>query len=224
MAADGRAGTLPGEGGRVRCSGRPSPPRRTQGSRWGAARPGRRSIRPPAPAGRPTGSPAPGANRVSAAIGTAWSLGELRSGAALVGARVLYPSQWPADSWVQGRVRRACTGRGRRQGFSHVEGYASSSPLGGGHAAGRGFARPRRPLATSLTYGEWDPVRPALDSRVPGACADPLFPIMSRARRAGELSFSGTAVMASRARFRTRDRKAWANLREIYYSKNKGFV
>jgi hypothetical protein len=51
-------------------------------------------------------------------------LGELRGGAALVGARVLY--QWPADGWVQGRVRRAC----RRPGFSHVVGYSSSSPLG----------------------------------------------------------------------------------------------
>jgi hypothetical protein len=49
---------------------------------------------------------------------------ELRDGAALVGARVLY--QWPTDGWVLGRVRRAC----RRPGFSHVVCYTSSTPLG----------------------------------------------------------------------------------------------
>ncbi len=49
---------------------------------------------------------------------------ELRSGAALVGAWVLY--RWPLEGWVAGRVRRVC----RRGGFSHVVGYASSSPLG----------------------------------------------------------------------------------------------
>ena len=51
----------------------------------------------------------------------------------------------------------------------------------------------------------------ALDSF--GACVDPLLPIMRRARRAGKLSFSGTAVMAFWAQVRPRDRKAWAGLR-----------
>jgi len=49
---------------------------------------------------------------------------EVRAGKALVGAQVLY--RWPADGWVQGRVRRVC----RKTGFSHVVGYVSSSPLG----------------------------------------------------------------------------------------------
>ncbi len=49
---------------------------------------------------------------------------ELRSGAALVGAWVLY--RYPLEGWVTGQVRRVC----RRGGFSHVVGYASSSPLG----------------------------------------------------------------------------------------------
>ena len=50
--------------------------------------------------------------------------GEVRVGKALVGARVMY--LWPADGWLQGRVRRVC----RRPGFSHVVGYPASSPLG----------------------------------------------------------------------------------------------
>ena len=50
--------------------------------------------------------------------------GEVRVGKALVGARVMY--LWPADGWLQGRVRRVC----RRPGFSHVVGYPASSRLG----------------------------------------------------------------------------------------------
>ena len=49
---------------------------------------------------------------------------ELCSGATLVGTSVLY--RWPVEGWVQGRVLRVC----RRGGFSHVVGYASSSPHG----------------------------------------------------------------------------------------------
>ncbi len=49
---------------------------------------------------------------------------ELLSWAELVGAWVLY--RLPLEGWVAGRVQRVC----RRGGFSHVVGYASSSPLG----------------------------------------------------------------------------------------------
>ncbi len=52
------------------------------------------------------------------------SAAELRAGAALVGAPVLY--LWPTDGWVRGRVCRVC----RKAGFSHVVGYAVSSALG----------------------------------------------------------------------------------------------
>jgi crotonobetainyl-CoA:carnitine CoA-transferase CaiB-like acyl-CoA transferase len=44
--------------------------------------------------------------------------------AALVGVWVLH--RWPLEGWMVGRVKRVC----RRVGFSHVVGYASSSPLG----------------------------------------------------------------------------------------------
>jgi hypothetical protein len=93
-----------------------------------AAAPRRRAARraqaaalPPPPVPRPSAVPAPlqapdGFRLASAA--------ERRGGAGLVGARVLY--LWPGEGWVQGRVRGMC----RRSGFSHVVGYASSSPLG----------------------------------------------------------------------------------------------
>ena len=45
-------------------------------------------------------------------------------GAALAGSQVLY--LWPADGWLQGRVRRVC----KRPGFSHVVSYPASSRLG----------------------------------------------------------------------------------------------
>jgi len=50
--------------------------------------------------------------------------GEVCGGAALANSQVLY--LWPADGWLQGRVRRVC----KRPGFSHVVGYPASSRLG----------------------------------------------------------------------------------------------
>jgi hypothetical protein len=52
------------------------------------------------------------------------SAAELRAGAAVLGAPMLY--LWPTDGWVRGRVRRVCW----KAGFSHVVGYAVSSVLG----------------------------------------------------------------------------------------------
>jgi hypothetical protein len=87
-----------------------------------AARPGRAGAVAPPPAPAPAAVvPAP----LLAPAGFRLALGaELRFGAELVGTRVLY--QWPVEGWVLGRVRRVC----RRGGFSHVVGYASSSPHG----------------------------------------------------------------------------------------------
>ena len=73
---------------------------------------------PPAP---PPGDPAP--LRAPSGFRLAGP-GEVCGGAALAGSQVLY--LWPADGWLQGRVRRVC----KRPGFSHVVGYPVSSRLG----------------------------------------------------------------------------------------------
>jgi hypothetical protein len=87
-----------------------------------AARPQRAGyVDPPQPPAPAAVIPAP----LLAPAGFRLATGEeLRSGAALVGAWVLY--RWPLEGWVAGRVRRVC----RRGGFSHVVGYAASSLLG----------------------------------------------------------------------------------------------
>ena len=73
---------------------------------------------PPAPPhGEPVPMRAPSGFRLAGP-------GEICGGAALAGSQVLY--LWPADGWLQGRVRRVC----RRPGFSHVVGYPASSRLG----------------------------------------------------------------------------------------------
>ena len=89
-----------------------------------AARPGRAdAAAPPLPPASAAVIPCP----LLPPAGFRLALGaELRSGAALVGAWVLY--LWPLEGWVAGRVRRVC----RRGGFSHVVGYAASSSLGAG--------------------------------------------------------------------------------------------
>jgi hypothetical protein len=73
-------------------------------------------VLPPAP-GDPVPLRAPSGFRLAGP-------GEVCSGAALAGSQVLY--LWPADGWLQGRVRRVS----KRQGFSHVVSYPASSRLG----------------------------------------------------------------------------------------------
>jgi hypothetical protein len=90
---------------------------------------------------------------------------ELRAGAALVGARVLY--RWPLDSedWAQWAGGRVQVLPGRRAGFSHrdvtlvtVGRYASSSSLGASAGA---------PVDTLLdASANWDLLRMAFLSRI----------------------------------------------------------
>jgi hypothetical protein len=57
------------------------------------------------------------------------TLGEVRTGKALVGQSILY--LWPLYGWVRGRVVRLS----RAAGFSHVVRYARGSALGSVEAA-----------------------------------------------------------------------------------------
>ena len=105
---------------------------------------------------------------------------ELKAGAALVGARVLY--RWPLEGWVPGGAGSARVQAGRLLTRGGLRLVVIAGCGGGRHAAGRGVAWPGGSVAPAGACGPASPPRPAsgwgvICARAARTCG---FPLMGR--------------------------------------------